>query len=178
MEEANYMSRRNMGRDFSFSEGELANLAELSIAELRERWRTQLRSQPPPVQSADVVAAMLAWALQAKASAGLDRWTERRLSEIAEVLDRRGRYEPRGARRMNVGAVLTREWKGVLHRVTVEADGFHHEGKCYGSLSDVARGITGTRWSGPRFFGLELRKPKKPKRAVDEVQVLAGDVSR
>jgi hypothetical protein len=53
--------------------------------------------------------------------------------------------------------VLSREWKGVIHQVTAAEAGFDYLGKRYRSLSDIARTITGTRWSGPRFFGLERK---------------------
>lgn len=155
------MSRRNKGSLPANFDAELRGFAGLSITELRQKWRTEVNSAPPPLQSTDVLAAMLAWAIQAGASGGLDAWTERRLGEIADVLNRNGQYEPRGAKRLNVGTILIREWKGVTHRVSVEANGFHHADQCYSSLSDVARTITGTRWSGPRFFGLEIRKPKR-----------------
>ena len=63
------------------------------------------------------------------------------------------------ATRVTPGSVLIREWHGVSHRVTVLADGVLLRGARYRSLSEVARKITGTRWSGPRFFG--LRAPTK-----------------
>ena len=53
------------------------------------------------------------------------------------------------------GTLLTREWDGHLQRVMVLADGFSWNGKTYASLSMVAFAMTGTRWSGPRFFGLD-----------------------
>jgi len=161
MEVDKRMTRRNKGGLPANIEAEVQEFAGLSIAELRRQWRARLNSIPPPLQSADVLAAMLAWTIQANACGGLDAWTERRLSEIANALNRNGQYEPRGAKRHNVGTILIREWKGVRHRVTVEADGFHYSDNRYGSLSDVARAITGTRWSGPRFFGLEIRKPRR-----------------
>jgi hypothetical protein len=53
--------------------------------------------------------------------------------------------------------MLTREWKGVVHKVLVQHQGFLYAENTYGSLSDIARAITGTQWSGPRFFGIEQR---------------------
>jgi hypothetical protein len=103
----------------------------------------------------------LAWQLQAEAYGGLEMATVRQLRRIGKALERDGTYEPQTRRDIAPGVVLTREWKGVTHKVTVTADGFMHQGDTYRSLSDVARTITGTRWSGPRFFGLE----QKPARA-------------
>ena len=84
--------------------------------------------------------------------------TERRLGEIGKALERDGDYEPKVRRDFSPGVVLTREWKGTIHKVTVMAQGFQYLGKRYKSLSDIARTITGTRWSGPGFFGLEQKK--------------------
>ena len=61
-------------------------------------------------------------------------------------------------RRIKPGAVLVRQWKGKSHRIMVLDDGFAFEGKPYDSLSEIARRITGTRWNGPRFFGLRPDK--------------------
>jgi len=63
-------------------------------------------------------------------------------------------------RRIKPGAVLVREWKGKSHRITVTEGGFAFEGRPYESLSEIARMITGTRWSGPRFFGLRPDKDR------------------
>ena len=65
-------------------------------------------------------------------------------------------------RRIKPGAILVREWKGQSHRVTIVEDGYAYQGKTYESLSVIARLITGTRWSGPRFFGLRTEKETRP----------------
>jgi hypothetical protein len=59
---------------------------------------------------------------------------------------------------VNPGTVLTREWAGTTHKVLVLEDGFNWNGRIWRSLSEIAFRITGTRWSGPRFFGLKRRK--------------------
>ena len=64
--------------------------------------------------------------------------------------------------------MITREWRGRLHRVYVLDAGFAHEGRQYGSLSQVARAIAGTRWSGPRFFGIEVKKGQAALDSVDD----------
>ena len=81
----------------------------------------------------------------------------------------------KSARDLSPGVVLTREWKGVIHKVTVMAGGFQHLGKRYGSLSDIARTITGTRWSGPRFFGLEQKERPNLKKRVAPTPTVAGE---
>ena len=66
-------------------------------------------------------------------------------------------------KQITVGTALTREWKGQSHRVQVEQGGFRYQGQRFDSLSEIARAITGTRWSGPRFFGLEETRTLKAK---------------
>jgi hypothetical protein len=100
---------------------------------------------------------MLAWQIQAEVHGALDLKTTRTLAAIAQALARDGAYQPQIMRSLSPGVVVTREWKGIVHKVTVTQHGFQHLGKTYRSLSDIARTITGTRWSGPRFFGLEQR---------------------
>lgn len=146
-------------------EAELSRLSSLDIAELRSIWVDRFGPEVPPVRSGDVLMRMLAWHLQAEAYGGLEQETIRQLRRIGKALERDGTYEPQIRRDIAPGVVLTREWKGVTHKVTVTADGFMHRGGTYRSLSDVARTITGTRWSGPRFFGLE-QKPTRPSGAT------------
>lgn len=64
---------------------------------------------------------------------------------------------PNGGTKLRAGTILVREWLGVMHRVLALDEGFEHDGKRYSSLSEVARVISGTKWSGPRFFGVEER---------------------
>jgi hypothetical protein len=66
------------------------------------------------------------------------------------------------------GARLVREWHGRTHTVTVTDDGFDYAGTTYSSLTKVARAITGTRWSGPRFFGL-VRAARKSEKQIGDV---------
>jgi hypothetical protein len=144
---------------------ELSRISTLALDALRAVWRQRFDADPPPIRSCDVLLRLLAWRIQAEAYGGLDAKTERKLRDIATALDRDGTYEPPIMRTLSPGIVVTREWKGTVHKVTVTADGFQHLGKRYRSLSDIARTITGTRWSGPRFFGLEQRSAR-PAKAV------------
>jgi hypothetical protein len=89
---------------------------------------------------------MLAWRLQAEALGGLDRETRRKLAG-------RGPVEADGLQ-LGSGAVIRRDWQGRRIEAVVEDGGFRWEGDLYPSLSAVARAATGTRWNGPRFFGL------------------------
>jgi len=139
----------------------LKQLAALNIEGLRSAWREQLGSDPPPIRSPDVLLRLLAWELQARSYGGLDTKTVAQLRRIAQVLERDGTYEPPIRRDFTPGVILTREWKGTIYKVTVTGDGFRYGAQNYRSLSDVACTITGTKWSGPRFFGLERTDKKK-----------------
>jgi DUF2924 family protein len=159
------MSREGKGRQrdaagrlaINSIEAELSSLSELTIYDLRVAWRERLGCESPAIRSSNVLLRLLAWRIQAEAFGGHDAPTERKLREVARALERNGTYEPKIRRDLSPGIVLTREWKGVTHRIDVTGDGFRHQGRSYRSLSDVARAITGTRWSGPRFFGLEQK---------------------
>jgi hypothetical protein len=136
-------------------DSKIAAWQSLSLNQLRDAWTEELGVPRLALRSRSVLAGELAWDLQASVFGDLDAATTRRLQEIAEHLER-GEELPLGPRRnLPPGVVLTREWKGVVHSVSVTDSGFQHLGRTYKSLSDVARAITGTRWSGPRFFGLK-----------------------
>lgn len=93
---------------------------------------------------------MLAWRIQLDAEGGLDR--DARLA-LRRPLSKRGGLEP------VPGARIIREWRGVRYEVVATADGaFLFRGERFGSLSEIARNITGVRWNGPRFFGLRPQK--------------------
>lgn len=125
---------------------EIALIGSLGLDDLRARWRLHF-GPPPRLRSAELLRLMLAWRLQARAYGGLD-------AETRQVLTRRGPVVPAG-RALGIGARLTRDWQGEKIEVTVTADGFLWKGTRYKSLSALASTITGTRWNGPRFFGLK-----------------------
>jgi len=124
-------------------------LEALSSSALRARWSEVTRSVAPKV-SPKLLRLALAWELQARAQGGLSRETTREL-------DQRSRGHTRTAR-PSAGMRLAREWQGRLHVVTVGEDQVvRWDNREWRSLSEVARQITGTRWSGPAFFGLKKK---------------------
>jgi hypothetical protein len=138
---------------------ELAALPQLSLHELRVRWRKLHRTTPPPHLTRPLLLRMVAYKLQANALGDLDRETARFLDRVAQKLTKgarqKGLVPPVSEKGMlKAGAVLVREHDGALHRVTVLEAGFSWQDRTYRSLSEVARAITGTNWNGPRFFGL------------------------
>ena len=98
----------------------------------------------------------IAYRLQEKACGGLKPSTRRLLARVAEETAAGSLPKKPQIRKAQSGTVLIREWQGAAHRVTMLHDGVSFNGKRYRSLSEVAREITGSRWSGPRFFGLRL----------------------
>lgn len=146
---------------------DFSSLRNMNVNDLRSLWKERVDIEFPKNRSAHLLRRLLAWQLQARMNGGLNRLTTRRLSDIALALERDGTYEPKTKRDLSPGVILTREWKGVVHTVTVLAVGFHYLGKRYRSLSDIARTITGTRWSGPRFFRVEQKNALK-QRAVTQ----------
>ncbi len=145
-------------------ERQVSGLRDLTAKQLKDAWKERLGTEPPAIRSREVLLRLLVWRFQSEALGGFDAPTELKLREIAKALERDGSYEPKIRRELSPDVVLTREWKGVAHKVTVTARGFQHQGKEYRSLSDIARTITGTRWSGPRFFGLEQKTAKETSR--------------
>ncbi|WP_298125248.1 DUF2924 domain-containing protein [Brevundimonas sp.] len=132
-------------------EAEVAHLLTLDLEGLRAVWRERY-GPPPKLRSPQLLRLNLAWRLQAEAFGGLDAETKRRL--------RRGGAGASAADRLQPGVRLIREWKGVPHEVVVEDGGFRYDGRLFKSLSVIAREISGTRWNGPRFFGLRVEKAR------------------
>ena len=139
---------------------EITALGDQGVDALRVGWARRFRCPAPPIQSADVLRRLFAWRLQAEAFGDLDSKTAASLKRARAAVSKGNGPVPNMSTALRAGSVLVREWRGVTHRVLVRDKGFEREGKEYRTLSEVARAITGTRWSGPRFFGLEEKIPK------------------
>jgi Protein of unknown function (DUF2924) len=150
-----------MTRAFSEDERELAGkiavLQTLDIAQLRSRWRTIYKTEPPARLSRDLLLRAVAYRLQERALGGLKRTTIRLFQRVAADAHARRPLRLTPLRELTPGAVLIREWGGVKYKVVVLEGGFSFRGQRYRSLSAVARQITGSHWSGPLFFGLKVR---------------------
>ena len=143
-------------------EAEVDRLRSMRINELRALWRAKFKSEPPKAFGPDLLRRSLAYRIQEDDYGGLDAATARLLKQLmAQYAKTPGKIVM--PRRIKAGAILVREWKGESHRVTVLDDGYAYQGETYESLSVIARLITGTRWNGPRFFGLRIDKePQQP----------------
>jgi hypothetical protein len=142
-------------------DNEIARMRGLEVGELRARWHTVFRRRAPPHLPRHLLFRILAYRLQADQVGDLDADTRRVLGRMGmETADGIGRLVAdlnRSRTGLKPGTLLTREWDGHLQQVMVLADGFTWNGKTYRSLSKVAFAITGSRWNGPRFFGLRDR---------------------
>jgi Protein of unknown function (DUF2924) len=140
-------------------DNEIARLRGLDVGELRARWHTVFRRRAPPHLPRHLLFRILAYRLQADRLGELDNDSRRVLDRIgsgsAERIERLVADLKRSRTELRPGTLLTREWDGHLQQVMVLAGGFTWNGKTYRSLSKVAFAMTGTRWSGPRFFGLD-----------------------
>jgi len=131
----------------------IAELQELDRPALCERWAAAFRRPAPKKISRDLFLRALANHVQEQAEGGLSKAARRRLAGLADPKTAGGPPSS-AAPRPRTGTRLIREWQGEVHRVTVLDGGFEYRGRRYASLSRIAREITGTRWSGPLFFGL------------------------
>jgi hypothetical protein len=143
----------------------------LTYAELRAEWRRLYRAPPPKKIGRDVLELGIAWKLQEKALGGTSAATKRRLADLAQTMEEKGDLMKSRAPKLKPGAKLMREWRGETHDVLVMENGFLWKGERWRSLSLIAHEITGTRWSGPRFFGLAgNRERAKAVMAVGHVR--------
>ena len=136
---------------------EIAALSDATVADLKRRWRSLYGTEPPSRISRELLTRALAYRLQERGFGGLKPSTRRLLERVGEGGSFSQVMRVGSHRKAAAGTVLIREWQGTSHRVSVLDDAVIYRGRRYKSLSEVARVITGTRWSGPLFFGLKGR---------------------
>lgn len=131
----------------------LTNFAELKRDALVAEW-VEIHKKPPPLNlSRGLLLRAVAYQLQETEFGRLKKATRERLHKIAAGSNDSSDVSSN----LNLGTRLLREWHGVAHEVVIEEAGVRYRGKLYRSLSEVAQVITGTKWSGPMFFGLRKR---------------------
>jgi hypothetical protein len=133
----------------------IAELPTLNKPQLLQIWAQNFKTPPPPNLRKDLMVPILAYRIQEREYGGLSHRARSRLKEIGASL-----RSPKGPIRNtdsvpDTGTKLIRSWKGEVHQVLTTETGYVYRGKTYSSLSPIAREITGTRWSGPLFFGVK-----------------------
>lgn len=136
----------------------IAALSEMAYSDLRLAWQRLYRSHPPKKLGRDLLELGVAWKLQERVLGGMSATTKRQLAELMKTMEAKSDLAKARTVRLRPGARLVRAWGGETHEIQVVEDGFVWRGKTWRSLSVIAREMTGTHWSGPRFFGLGKAK--------------------
>lgn len=144
---------------------QLETLPNLSRDDLTRLWQKLFNSTPDPKIRKPSLVRFLAYRIQEQAYGSLSVTSERRLRQLAGAVA--GNSNAKVFPKIQPGTRFVREWQNQVHLVSVEAKGYEYRGDRYRSLSEIARRITGTRWSGPLFFGL---KGNPDNRSSKEVQ--------
>lgn len=135
----------------------LQEIPKLDRKGLQELWLKLFGAPPHPKLRRELLVPVLTYRTQEKALGGLRPSTCKRLRALAEEFATGRKPSVYGSGRLMPGARLVREWQGQLHEVSVLDAGYEYRSQQFRSLSEIARQITGTRWSGPLFFGLKKR---------------------
>jgi hypothetical protein len=146
-------------------EAEVDQVRSLGIDALRKRWCVMFGTVPSKGLTKDIMGRMIAYRIQEDAFGGLDRKTKKMLDHLAK-----GEKPKEFDRRLKAGTVMVREYQGERHTVTVAPDGFVWRDETYSSLSTIAQAITGTKWNGPRFFGLRVAGEAKSPAVRPQVE--------
>jgi len=134
---------------------ELKELGGLGTDELRQRWSKLFGMAASPRISRELLIRAVAYRMQEEAHGGPGKSCQRQLARLTMTLQGGGSIRVSQSQDLKPGTKLIREWKGKVHEVVIAGDTYIWAGQHYRSLSQIARAITGTRWSGPRFFGVE-----------------------
>ena len=138
----------------------LKELPGMGKAALSQQWQELFERPVPGGMRTELMVRMLAYKIQEQAFGGLNPRTRRRLDQMAAAISKDPKTTIANVARVAPGTQLIRSWKGKTHTVKIEESGYLYQDHRYHSLSEVARHITGTQWSGPLFFGLKNRKSK------------------
>jgi hypothetical protein len=133
---------------------QIATLPFLNKTQLLAIWAENFSKNPPPNLRKELMVPILAYRMQEREFGGLSHAARRRLREVAASLNTEKPSQERSDSVPQTGTRLLRMWHGEMHEVIASGNGYLYRGMIYSSLSKIARKITGTRWSGPLFFGV------------------------
>ena len=166
-------------------EMEIGSLAALDLDALRAAWLKRFRKSAPGIQSRDILLRLFAARIQEAAFGALPKDTLKALLRAAQEIASEGRARIVKEPMPPTGSMLSRDWRGTVHTVTVLETGFAYQGHVFATLSAIVRQITGTHSSGPAFFGLRPKKDRppadrpgnSPSRSVAQSATLSSTVS-
>ena len=141
----------------------LDSLPQLGRADLHELWTQLFKAASPSRLRKDLLVPILAYRIQEQDFRSLGSDSRRRLRQLAREFEADPNVEVTSVPNIKPGTRLMRQWRGRVHVVNVEGKGYEYKGSRYQSLSEVARLITGTRWSGPLFFGVKRKDAKRTR---------------
>ena len=161
------MQDKTLPKSHEALSSKLASIRSLPIKVLKHQWRSLYNSEPPRRVSRELLIRAVAYRIQEQALGGLKPSTRKLLERLA-CDARSGRpLKLSSCAPASAGTVLMRDWQGVTHEVKVLDRGILYKRKRYRSLSEVARLITGARWSGPLFFGLRSKPQQEMNRGAE-----------
>jgi hypothetical protein len=136
----------------------LSSLPSLTKTALCDQWLHLFKQGCPPAMRQDLMLRIIAYRLQEQEFGGFSDTTRRRLRQLAHAFESDATAAVSTRPPIKPGTRLVRQWKERVHVVNVEAKSYEYKGARYESLSEIARLINGTRWSGPLFFGLKSKR--------------------
>jgi hypothetical protein len=136
---------------------QIKELERADVPTLKAKWKALFKREPPRFAKRGFLTQVLAWEIQARAFGGLKPSVHRQLLALGGPNGGTTQKILQPVVKLHPGVKLVRSWRGVAHEVMVTDKGYLWQGKSFDSLSTIAREITGTRWSGPLFFGLKKR---------------------
>jgi Protein of unknown function (DUF2924) len=134
-------------------------LPEMARPRMAELWEEHFGHPPATKLRVDLMRPILAYRIQERQRGALPSDMQRRLQDAMKAYSPQARASPVG--RYKAGIRIIRQWGGVIHEVQVTDEGYVYQGEIYKSLSPIANRITGTRWSGPMFFGTKSKEVQK-----------------
>lgn len=145
---------------------QLSSLTHLPKEVLSGRWRELFKTDPPAQMRKELMLQLVAYRLQEREFGPLSDRSHRRLDRLAKTIEASPNAPTLQKLSIKPGTRLIRQWKDEVHTVHVEEGSYEYRGARFESLSEIARLITGTRWSGPLFFGLKGKGIKNSKEAA------------
>ncbi len=143
----------------------VADLPRLSKSTLRLLWRQLFKMEPPGKLRRELMIPILAYRLQEQVFGSLRGRVKSRLRQLGQGVGRNPDLATTSVPSIKSGTRLVRQWHDEVHLVNVEANGYEFQGVKYQNLSAIARLITGTKWSGPAFFGIKNDQHTRSKEA-------------